>query len=1417
MKYSATDQDFISRMKQAAEESNIGPEEEYVFRIVALYVEFKLETIEKDLWNIYNSNLNEKIKAALLDSSVYKAEKNVFSLNDRIRTQVLSRMSVEEIRSILSQIVPGERDWRQNLYERLLKNELTSLDQLKPEEYVQAYIFFRWIKHPNIKLPSEERLSQLIRTRDLKTPLQKLTKSFSGRTNELKQLREFVYTHGKKSEMTGPPNLFISGVGGVGKSTLVSKFILDELNENTNTPPIYIRIDFDNPGYGVDDIFSLIKEGLAQVKLQNPQYEDRFSELIDRIDQDSNYESYGKNTSRGSERLFFYNEYLMDSDRIKLSSLQRPVLIVFDSFEELQFRASKAEIDSLFQLMDEISSIIPMMRAIFIGRSELNEYNVSAKEIVITELDRPGAESLLHAHGINDPLLRSNIFDRFGGNPLTLQLAANLVIKEFGSAVITNQEVERREIFDKIDKHLIQQQLVARNLDHLHNKDLAVIAVPGMILRKINAQIIKNVLAIPCGLGEIDDQRATDLFEELKKEKFLLKQSGSDVEFRKDLRVSLYDLILKEPKYKAFKVHDAAVAYYEGRQDPADRAEYLFHRLKRGDDVSIIDEIYRPDIKSFLETGLSELPDEARSRLSLKMELNVAIDYEKVPIAKWELFLMAQIRNVLEHGDEKQLIDLSKKFSSRGERTGDPEFEYLERLVKLRLVSTGSKSSKAVIAEVFDLINNPRSAKKTHLLQGFAFELKEEFNAAFYLLDNASIGLDKLSPTVENISCLIEYYFTMMRVSIRSNGKFELTSLNELKKIIEDKFRDCPDSALMNFSDLFLLFPKQYIIPVREIYMQRFPGVDFNAKSSLDPDSNRYINMQALSFCLDEVSRQSIYMNSSEFHENYKFLKENIKSNSELERYVRRIYKVYSKDISLPGSLDVCLYDFLLFAEMMPRENNKLELNKIFVVSDFSGVRNTITTEAFINSSEVKACIDRLDKAFLKSGKSNLVVSDILDEQGNQYVNLIQRSNGVHHFALLGYTYILEKMGIRFLKVAGTNMAAVNAAVFGISGETNDTKTEKALDHFSGLDYFSLVDGSRIVKWMVRSFGKSKDTVRQLLTFIRDGLVIVSALVLTFSLAAILKQLEIPYYERSFLPLLIATGVIFLLVIIFFAALWKSGKKFLRFGGGLNPGNYFHSWLKGLFRMQNINDLKSFEEKVSRTPMLKVREGTHFNKELLRAGTSFISVEVVTQNRIVFPEMAELFWNKEQLKSVDPATFVRASASTPLFFDSVLIKDIPVNDQDLINAWADTFQEFEVPHSACLVDGAVLPTFPIDVFKMPGIPDAPMPTFGVETISSSGKVDTTNVKDLSWVKYAQRLVNRTEYSKNVDELSQMRSMERGMCYIKIDSISLLNFYLADNEKLELFLQGAKAATEFLLKFNWETYKNSLSLQTTLRV
>ena len=110
--------------------------------------------------------------------------------------------------------------------------------------------------------------------------------------------------------------------------------------------------------------------------------------------------------------------------------------------------------------------------------------------------------------------------------------------------------------------------------------------------------------------------------------------------------------------------------------------------------------------------------------------------------------------------------------------------------------------------------------------------------------------------------------------------------------------------------------------------------------------------------------------------------------------------------------------------------------------------------------------------------RSQFRVSDIRDDEGHQYVNLVQEGGGVLGIALLGYTYVLERMNIRFLKLAGTSAGAINAAMLATvrpqkadgTPDTAKLKSPVILYYFAKKDLFDFVDGHPISKWLIGNF-----------------------------------------------------------------------------------------------------------------------------------------------------------------------------------------------------------------------------------------------------------------------------------------------------------------------------------------------------------
>lgn len=100
--------------------------------------------------------------------------------------------------------------------------------------------------------------------------------------------------------------------------------------------------------------------------------------------------------------------------------------------------------------------------------------------------------------------------------------------------------------------------------------------------------------------------------------------------------------------------------------------------------------------------------------------------------------------------------------------------------------------------------------------------------------------------------------------------------------------------------------------------------------------------------------------------------------------------------------------------------------------------QTTIISKAdFLRQSGVNKIVEELKLHFKNKP---LVISDVTDDAGHQYVDLVQEGGGVLGVALVGYTYVFEKMGIRFFSLAGTSAGSINAMLLASTGNKEDEK-----------------------------------------------------------------------------------------------------------------------------------------------------------------------------------------------------------------------------------------------------------------------------------------------------------------------------------------------------------------------------------------
>ena len=464
-----------------------------------------------------------------------------------------------------------------------------------------------------------------------------------------------------------------------------------------------------------------------------------------------------------------------------------------------------------------------------------------------------------------------------------------------------------------------------------------------------------------------------------------------------------------------------------------------------------------------------------------------------------------------------------------------------------------------------------------------------------------------------------------------------------------------------------------------------------------------------------------------------------------------------------------------------------------------------INNSDFTRHPKVLKCIADLKEKFGENFE-RLIVSDTLDEHGHQYVNVVQKGGGILGVALVGYTYILEQAGIRFLRLAGTSAGAINTALLVVIGRKEETKSERILEYLRGLDFFKFVDGHPFVRWLIRNFITHKQFDQKLRQWFFGLIFILLGLTVTNFVFLGLR----PYFPWA----VIAFRVSYILTAIhlaFITCIVIYGNRLLdslRKGGhGINPGKYFYKWIERIMDENGVCTVTQLNEKAATIPLLKVRHPDTQNADTLCGDVTFITSEVASQNKIEFPKMCNLF--REDPDELHPAHFVRASMSIPIFFESHIIKDIPRKSQKIKDAWMQHFGTDEkIPKKARFVDGGMMSNFPINMFYNPKILEPRVPSFGIDLDDSVAQTedDDHDLVPSNLASYLGGLFNTIRYYYDKDFLIKNNVFKKGIGKIRLSEFNWLNFFISEEEKLKMFIKGAEAACDFLMAFDWIKYQ-----------
>lgn len=633
--------------------------------------------------------------------------------NDVRRSALQVLASQERLDSTLeaSRSASGSESPYQRMFEQYLSGNSIPLETQDLEQ-LQASLNAVKLLHgvvPN--LPDASEIRAALMRQDFISQFELLAgRNFVGREEPLKQLRDFVdvlpqgmmdTVRRAGTRLLGNLGihrilhevpLMITGMGGMGKSALLSKFVLEHLKAASTSPDfLFAYIDFDKPGIWPDQPLTVLAEIAQQLALQVPNHAASFQQLNAQVvaelavttsysgDFDSaeallNLGTHGQQLSSGT---------IKDFSAICHSALdsttRKTLLLVLDTFEEVSQRSIQHQ-EQLLRFVGDLQLILPRLRVVISGRGMhadieeqadadspkpemtglVDELARAVKPLELKELSEPEALHLLEALASPNPRLNKAIVGRVGGHPLSLKLAAQLVSTVARKLDKPPTELTAADLFGKqwLD-HMSEGLLYRRIIAHISDEPLQKLADPGLVLRELTADIIFSVLNEPCRLGLHTSNEAHELFGRLKQFNQLVSiQSATVVRHRPELR----QRVLKEMMYGQLElcrdIWFRAARYYQNREEG--RIEELYCRLMLDEDTEKLAGRWHRGLEKSLLRSRAEMPVRARQFLDLMaLTSDGRAQAGEAPAGELDVVLLAEeMKLLLSRGSANEALDL---------------------------------------------------------------------------------------------------------------------------------------------------------------------------------------------------------------------------------------------------------------------------------------------------------------------------------------------------------------------------------------------------------------------------------------------------------------------------------------------------------------------------------------------------------------------------------------------------------------------------------------------------------------------------------------------------------------------------------------------------------------------------------------
>lgn len=528
----------------------------------------------------------------------------------------------------------------------LLQVESTDLASLEALRVAASVLSGVESIRPLMPLPT---LDRLIRKRRLVEQFERICgKDYQteivGRSTELEDLRAYVgviasetilgnvsraYGHARRA-VAGRKPLAIWGTGGVGKTTLLSRFMLEHIDAAERSYP-FAYLDFDRPSISPRDHFGLFAEICLQVSAQFEELDASLRELREEAlekqpesptsDSDARLEGLvGKFRRRVDEFL---------DDQESYFEWSRPILIVLDTFEVVQYDSNQVKhLERFLRLF--VKSKWSRLRLVVSGRKRIDRLVGAVEPYELQGIDTSGASDLLLrlsqraskpiSAGSADDLaellaIKRTILAEPRVHPLRVRMIADIFRskkqqggEEIAKALIDELRSDLKRT-GSAARSLVDGILIRRIIDHVTDQRVQALADPGLVVRRITPEVIQRVMArgtpqpgsktpvdsVSFEPWEMSRTEAKSIYEAFSKEVTLVEHDGRALKHRQDVRSEMLPLIKARSPNRFKLLHRLAFGHFVEQTQHGDEesaAEAVYHGLWCGQDLEELDRIW---------------------------------------------------------------------------------------------------------------------------------------------------------------------------------------------------------------------------------------------------------------------------------------------------------------------------------------------------------------------------------------------------------------------------------------------------------------------------------------------------------------------------------------------------------------------------------------------------------------------------------------------------------------------------------------------------------------------------------------------------------------------------------------------------------------------------------------------------------